>query len=76
MIAKTYTCEDCGTQAQFAGYKQARRVGGWAVAKDYSKCYCPTCAKNHRKGKAAEKNVEVIPQRSNGLQLVLDLKRI
>lgn len=58
MIAKTYTCDDCPAQAKFTGYKKAR-AAGWAVAKDYSKCYCPTCAKDHRKGKAAEKNVEI-----------------
>ena len=73
MISKTYTCDDCGAQAEFVGYRQARKLGGWAVAKDYSKCYCPNCAPNHRKGKAAEKNEEAAPL-TDGLQLALDLK--
>lgn len=60
MIEKVYTCDDCKRTATFSGYRTARKIGGWAVAKDYSSCYCPLCAPNHRRGKAAEKNVESI----------------
>lgn len=55
MRAKLYICDDCGREDEFTSYVKAR-AAGWAVAKDYSKCYCPTCAPEHRFGKAAEKN--------------------
>lgn len=58
---KEYKCDDCGRVATFSGYRTARTVGGWAVAKDYSSCYCPLCAPNHRRGKAAEKNINPMP---------------
>lgn len=57
MRAKLYICDDCGREEEFTAYVKAR-AAGWAVAKDYSKCYCPSCAPEHRKGKAAEKNDE------------------
>lgn len=60
MISKVYTCDDCPNTASFSGYRKAR-AAGWAVAKDYSTCYCPACAPNHRKGKAAEKNAAPLP---------------
>lgn len=53
MIAKLYICDDCGRENEFTSYVKARKAG-WAVAKDYSKCYCPTCAPEHRFGKAKE----------------------
>ncbi len=49
--AKTYICDDCGRQDEFTSYIKARRAD-WAVAKDYSKCYCPNCAPDHRRGNA------------------------
>lgn len=58
MIAKLYNCDDCGREAEFTSYVKAR-LSGWAVSKDYSKCYCPACAPLHRKGNAAAKNYEV-----------------
>lgn len=51
MRAKPYICDDCGKRAEFSSYVKAR-LAGWAVAKDYVKCYCPTCAPAHRKGGA------------------------
>lgn len=72
MRGKTYNCDDCPNSAEFTSYVKAR-AAGWAVAKDYKNCYCPECAKAHRKGKAAEKNNEVA-QLTSGLQLALDLK--
>lgn len=51
-----YECDDCGITAQFSSYDKARKVGGWSVAKDYKKCYCPSCAPAHRNGRAANAN--------------------
>lgn len=51
MRTKTYTCDDCGARGAFTSYVKAR-AAGWAVAKDYEKCYCPTCAPAHRNGGA------------------------
>ena len=54
MRAKTYACDDCGRKDEFSSYIKAR-AAGWAVAKDYSKCYCPACAPSHRRGGAKYK---------------------
>lgn len=54
-IIKNYICDDCGTVGTFQGYRQAR-AAGWAISKSYTKCYCPNCAPDHRRGKAADKN--------------------
>lgn len=51
MRAKTYSCDDCGRTDAFSSYIKAR-AASWAVAKDYSKCYCPICAPAHRRGGA------------------------
>ncbi len=55
MRAKTYTCDDCGKRGEFTSYVKARNAG-WAVAKDYSNCYCPACAPAHRNGGAKRAN--------------------
>ena len=55
--AKNYVCDDCGRETEFRGYRQAR-AASWAISKTYTKCYCPLCAPNHRRGKAADKNDE------------------
>lgn len=70
MIAKLYICDDCGREDEFTSYIKARRAG-WAVAKDYGKCYCPSCAPEHRLGKAAKKN-DGRAALTNGLQLQID----
>lgn len=51
MRAKLYICDDCGREDEFTSYIKARNAG-WAVAKDYSRCYCPSCAPEHRRGGA------------------------
>ncbi len=56
-ISKKYICDDCGRTAEFNGYRRAR-AAGWAISKQYTKCYCPDCAPRHRRGKAADKNGE------------------
>lgn len=48
---KLYICDDCGREDEFESYIKARNAG-WAVAKDYTKCYCPSCAPEHRRGAA------------------------
>ena len=51
MRGRPYKCDDCGCTDEFSSYIKAR-AANWAVAKDYSKCYCPKCAPAHRKGGA------------------------
>ena len=48
----TYTeliCDKCGKQERLliGNSKQARKYG-WAISKDYKKCYCPDCADKMR----------------------------
>lgn len=62
MIAKKYVCDDCGTTAAFTSYKKAR-AAHWAVSRDYSNCYCPACAPEHRKGGANGKRIPLSRQR-------------
>lgn len=62
---KNYICADCGREGEFNGYRQAR-AAHWAISKHYTKCYCPLCAPNHRRGKAADKNGDP-PQLADGL---------
>lgn len=56
MRTKPYVCDecDCGEKAEFSSYIKAR-AAGWAVAKDYSNCYCPKHAPAHRRGGANKK---------------------
>ncbi len=70
MIAKEYVCDDCGARCEFTGYVKARRAG-WAVSKDYKKCYCTACAPDHRNGGANKERHNVV---GGFEQLVLDLK--
>ena len=69
MRAKLYVCDDCGNRAEFTSYVKAR-LAEWAVAKDYSKCYCPACAPAHRKG--AANKVQYV--QTCWQQLTIDLK--
>lgn len=44
-----FTCDYCGTQSEFIlGKIVDVRKNGWAVSKDYRKCYCPKCAPKFR----------------------------
>lgn len=56
MIAKKYLCDDCGAVGEFTSYVKAR-AAHWAVSRDYSNCYCPVCAPEHRKGGANGKRI-------------------
>lgn len=59
---KLYICDDCGREDEFASYIKARSAG-WAVAKDYAKCYCPSCAPKHRRGGAMTRRKQTeLPQ--------------
>ena len=42
-----YTCEECKNIIYQQNHTNVRKLG-WAVAKDYKKCYCPNCAKKRR----------------------------
>ena len=51
MRGRPYTCDGCKRMDEFSSYIKAR-AAGWAVSKDYLKCYCPSCAPAHRRGGA------------------------
>lgn len=42
-----FQCDDCNLIQYIISPKQARK-NGWAISKDYKKCYCPKCAPAHR----------------------------
>lgn len=66
---KNYICADCGREGEFNGYRQAR-AAHWAISKHYTKCYCPLCAPEHRRGKAADKNFETVTPLPNGREQI------
>ena len=68
MRAKTYTCDDCKCVAEFSSYIKAREAD-WAVSKDYSKCYCPSCAPAHRRGGANTRQKQQVDLSDSFLQL-------
>ena len=37
-------CDYCGRSEEKRGYAKDARKDGWAISKDYQKCYCPKCA--------------------------------
>ena len=45
-----YQCDDCNTVFSTFDYYDLRDVRklGWAISKDYKKCYCPACAPKRR----------------------------
>ncbi len=45
---RLYTCDDCQKDVHHFRNEQAALAAGWAVAHGRKKCYCPTCAPNHR----------------------------
>lgn len=70
---KKYVCDDCARTGEFSSYIKAR-ASGWAVAKDYSKCYCPNCAPEHRRGGANGKSAKPKQWLPNGCeQIKLDI---
>lgn len=45
---RTYICDDCRKNVcKFKSHKAAI-AAGWAISRDYTKCYCPDCAPYHR----------------------------
>ena len=39
-----FICDHCGIKAEFQlEHNRDVRKHGWAISKDYSKCYCPNC---------------------------------
>lgn len=44
-----YICDQCGYQEKIiVGRAVDARKKGWAISKDYKKCYCPKCAPQRR----------------------------
>ena len=45
-----FTCDHCKKQVHYRDMHSAKdiRKYGWALSKDYKKCYCPTCAPKFR----------------------------
>ncbi len=45
---KVYDCDDCKSRTGgFKNDKEAREAG-WVISHDRQKCYCPSCAPNHK----------------------------
>lgn len=45
-----FTCDKCGyTEGLNVKNGKRAREYGWAISKDYRKCYCPACADKMRK---------------------------
>lgn len=65
-----YYCDDCPATAHFSSYSKARKAG-WAVSRDYKKCYCPNCAPEHRRGAAT--NAQNVPLPNGWEQIKLDI---
>ena len=43
------TCDKCGKNEKlFVKSGKGARAHGWAISKDYKKCYCPDCADKMR----------------------------
>ena len=39
-----FKCDSCGNEASFKlDNNRDVRKHGWAISKDYKKCYCPNC---------------------------------
>jgi len=68
-ISKKYICDDCGTAGTFTGYRYAR-AAGWAISKQYTKCYCPDCAPAHRLGGANGKHTKPQQWLPNGFEQI------
>lgn len=45
-----YWCDDCKAHYETSDFSDLRDIRklGWAISKDYKKCYCPKCAPKHR----------------------------
>lgn len=41
---RNYLCDDCNKKVGKFKSIKAAIAAGWAVSRDYTKCYCPTCA--------------------------------
>ena len=46
----TFVCDHCKEKSVYDGLSKAAdiRKRGWALSKDYKKCYCPKCAPKFR----------------------------
>lgn len=43
------SCDDCGYSVELnISSVSASRKFGWAISKNYKKCYCPNCAPRRR----------------------------
>lgn len=45
-----FVCDYCGKKVDYLTLHTAKdaRSYGWAISKDYKKCYCPQCAPKFR----------------------------
>lgn len=41
---RNYLCDDCQKAVERFTSHKAAIAAGWAVSRDYTKCYCPSCA--------------------------------
>ena len=42
--SNVFICDNCGAVSEYIlGHNRDVRKHGWAISKDYKKCYCPNC---------------------------------
>lgn len=62
---RNYLCDDCKRCVERFKSHKAAKLAGWAISRDYTKCYCPTCAPFRR-------NVGHTGKRRKAVQLNID----
>lgn len=64
---RAYSCDDCKNHTEWYRSHKAAIAAGWAISRDYKKCYCPTCAPFRR-------NVGHTGERRKTVQIRIDSK--
>ena len=65
---RNYLCDDCNKNVGRYKSHKAAIADGWAISRDYTKCYCPACAPSRR-------NVGRTGNKRNAVQLNIDKTR-
>lgn len=78
MIGKTvyengrvYLCDRCKIVVVHFKSHKAAKAAGWAISRDYTKCYCPACAPLQRNTGRGGARAILPPGRK---QIAIDLK--
>ena len=57
---RNYLCDDCNKYVGRYKSRKAAIAAGWAVSRDYKKCYCPDCAPFRRNvGRTGSKRIKI-----------------